>query len=833
MPSRKKSILNSVIGNSDSDRSATVSVAEAGPAFRCPSGPGASPAWRGPARGERARRVFGESTLGRSQAVTGEAMRGFPNRWLHLLLALVVLASVYWGWRGDGRRVELAGKSEPSLAPPAATPTGPEATAEPLDPRERLARAQRLLQGGDSSGAASLLGPLLGADDPGLDAAARLALGRALLEDGQAQAALDVLGDLRRRYPGSEAADQAEFFSGLAWEALGDHRQAAATFRSYAERHPEIKAYLELHAASNLQQASDLDQAAALAESAAKQAPIRRTAVAALELVRAIAQQRGDHAGVVQVTSRLLELATLRLYRAELLYARAAAQRELGQPEAVDGFLAVVTTAPDSQYAAPALMALDELGHGDAVLQEQRGLVYFNSGQYAAAIDAFSQALAINPGTDLAWYYRALARLRASDSAGSAQELASLVDQFPDSPFGPEALLAAGKLHEHDRRFAEARLAYQRVLDQFPGTPQASEARFRLGLLAYLDRDLAEAERRWREATADAGDPARASFWLGKALEAAGDRDGAIEAWETARRQDPTGFYGLRAGELLAGRREVRAVPATLEPEALEGTPSEEQELARWFTALRSDLEDARRQVEADLGYRRVRELLALGLRTEAGWEVDALLEQYAGDLAALASLALLLGEQGEVAYAYRAAGRLQAPSGATELPRALERLLYPIPYPDLLLPLASARGVDPLLLAALIRQESAFEPQARSPADARGLTQVLPSTGQGIAAALGRTGWEPDDLYRPAVSIEFGLFYLAQRLAGYEHQLYPALTSYNAGDGNAAAWVRDFGLADPDLFVERIPFPETHDYVQRVYANYLNYQRLYRSPSP
>lgn len=761
-------------------------------------------------------------------------MRGFPNRSLHLLLVLVVLASVYWAWRGDGRRVELAGQREPPLAVPTATPAGPEATAESLDPRERLARAQRLLQGGDSSGAASLVGPLLGAEDPDLDAAARLALGRALLEGGQAQAALDVLSDLRQRYPGSEAADQAEFFSALAWQALGDHRQAADALRSYAERHPEIGAYLDLRAASNLQQAGDLDQAAALAESVAGQAPIRRTAVAALELVRAIAQRRGDHAGVVQVTSRLLELATLRPYRAELLYARAAAQRALGQPEAVDGFLEVVITAPDSPYAAPALAALDELGHGDAVLWEQRGLVYFNSsGQYAAAIDAFSQALAINPGSDLAWYYRAQARLRAGDSAGSAQELASLVDQFPTSPFGPEALLTAGKLHEHDARFLQARLAYQRLLDQFPGTPQAAEARFRLGLLAYLDGDLAEAERSWREATTDADDLARASFWLGKALEAAGNRDGAIGAWEEARRQDPAGFYGLRSGELLAGHREVRAVPATLEPAAFGGTPSEEQELARWFITLGTDIEDARRQVEADPGYRRARELLALGLRTEAGWEIDALLERYAGDLAGLASLALLLSEQGEVAYAYRAAGRLQSDSGTNELPRALQRLLYPVPYPELLLPLASAQGVDPLLLAALIRQESAFEPQARSPADARGLTQVLPSTGQGIAAALGRSGWQPEDLFRPAVSIEFGAFYLAQRLAAYDNQLYPALAGYNAGDGNARAWVRDFGLADPDLFVERIPFPETHDYVQRVYANYLNYQRLYRSASP
>jgi soluble lytic murein transglycosylase len=682
-------------------------------------------------------------------------------------------------------------------------------------------------------GAAGLLGPLLGAPQPDLDATARLALGRALLTGGQARAALDILSDLQQLHPDSEVADRAIFYSGIAWEALGDHRSAADAFRSLAQRHPEIAAYLEIRAAANLRDADAFEEAVALAERAAAHAPTRRAAVAALEEIRAVAQQRGDHTAVINVTSRLLELATLPFYRAELLYTRSTAQRALGQPGAVEGFLAVVTNTPESPFAPAALSALDQLGHGDAVTAEQRGLISFFSGRYAEAIETFTQVLAVDPGNDLAWYYRALSRLRASDTEGAASELAELAEQLPASPFGPEALLTAGKLHEYAGRHAEAHLAYRRVADQFPGTPQAAEARFRIGLLAYAERDLAAATRLWSEAVVHDARPARVAFWLGKARAAIGDRHGAVEWWKAARRFDPDGFYGLRASELLASRSQPLVHTATIDPAPFITTPQEERELDSWFLAIGSNRQATRDRLVSEPGYQRLSALLELEMHVEAGWEFDALVSQLGSDPAALASLARLLSERGETALAYRAAVQLQSHLEASALPRVLMRCLYPLPFPEVLLPAASVWDVDPLLLAALIRQESAFDPRARSPADARGLTQVLPSTGQGIAAALRRSDWHPDDLYRPVVSIEFGAFYLSRRLAHYGNALYPALAAYNAGQNAVDGWVRGIGLADPDLFVERIPFPETREYVQRVYANYLNYQRLYRSLSP
>ena len=85
------------------------------------------------------------------------------------------------------------------------------------------------------------------------------------------------------------------------------------------------------------------------------------------------------------------------------------------------------------------------------------------------------------------------------------------------------------------------------------------------------------------------------------------------------------------------------------------------------------------------------------------------------------------------------------------------------------------------------------------------------------------------DDLFRPQVAIEFGVFYLGRQLAQYDGRVYPALAAYNAGGGNANAWLAEFGIDDPDVFAEQIPFAETSYYVQIVYENYQHYRRLYR----
>jgi soluble lytic murein transglycosylase len=103
-----------------------------------------------------------------------------------------------------------------------------------------------------------------------------------------------------------------------------------------------------------------------------------------------------------------------------------------------------------------------------------------------------------------------------------------------------------------------------------------------------------------------------------------------------------------------------------------------------------------------------------------------------------------------------------------------------------------------------------------------------MPSTARSIASALGLGGLDDDDLFRPAVSIELGAYYLGQALRQFQGGVLPALAGYNAGPGSAARWLHAPGASDPDLYAEQIPYAETFDYVRRVYTNYLLYRDLY-----
>ncbi|MBI2942676.1 MAG: transglycosylase SLT domain-containing protein [Candidatus Wallbacteria bacterium] len=163
--------------------------------------------------------------------------------------------------------------------------------------------------------------------------------------------------------------------------------------------------------------------------------------------------------------------------------------------------------------------------------------------------------------------------------------------------------------------------------------------------------------------------------------------------------------------------------------------------------------------------------------------------------------------------------------------PELLARLLYPAPYQAEFLAECGRRKVSPYLALAIAREESRFQPDNRSWADARGLMQVIPSTGDWIAPRAGLKGYSADRLYEPAVNIALGVWYLAyllERYAGYGSPEILAMAAYNGGPGNVSKWLKQFGDRPLDEFVERIPLEETRFYVKKVSASLLAYERLY-----
>jgi soluble lytic murein transglycosylase len=165
--------------------------------------------------------------------------------------------------------------------------------------------------------------------------------------------------------------------------------------------------------------------------------------------------------------------------------------------------------------------------------------------------------------------------------------------------------------------------------------------------------------------------------------------------------------------------------------------------------------------------------------------------------------------------------------AGGEDLPPAVLEVIYPMDYWPLIEKYSKENGLDPYLMSALIAQESTFTADVRSPANAYGLMQLLPSNGRRYAQRLGIRPFSTASLTRPETNIRLGMALfkdLIDRFGGVHY----ALASYNAGDNRVAEWLEERpGLAQ-DEFIDDIPFPETQNYVKRILGTAEDYRRLY-----
>jgi soluble lytic murein transglycosylase len=229
---------------------------------------------------------------------------------------------------------------------------------------------------------------------------------------------------------------------------------------------------------------------------------------------------------------------------------------------------------------------------------------------------------------------------------------------------------------------------------------------------------------------------------------------------------------------------------------------------------------------EVDAAVARAALLTRLGLVDEAQREFDALARTTETAPERLLATANAMRAHGRASQGIQLARRALA-NGAAPDARTY-RLLYPLVHRDALLAEAAEQKLDPSFIAALIRQESMFNPIATSPVGARGLMQVMPELGGRLAEALAYPIWDPVLLYQPDVSLQLGVFHLQELLGRYPRPV-EVLAAYNAGASRVDRWSRRVGVEDPEIFAERIPFVETRGYVRIIQRNQELYRALYQ----
>jgi soluble lytic murein transglycosylase len=463
----------------------------------------------------------------------------------------------------------------------------------------------------------------------------------------------------------------------------------------------------------------------------------------------------------------------------ELLAARAAADH--GTPaRAVAGFERAGTTS---------LSARDRLAYGGALLRAGR------------AADAARQFGAITDTAvvPLASYQRARALLQAGDGAGARAALRAIPSAYPNArAAGAPALLLLADLQMDDGDMPGAASTLAELGRRYPDAPQAPLGRFRAGLIAWSSNPRVAgaifdsvAQRYPSDEDAIA-----AKYWAARAAERAGTHADAERRWREIIAASPLSYYAQ-----LSARR--LRIPG-------------------WRPPAGADTASHVASVESALAH--VAALDRLGMDVESRFELDALGDRADAVPSEAPAIASARARSGQPSRALRAA--IKALDKGTPS-RALYHAAYPIVDRDALVEESRRNGLDPALVAGLIRQESSFNPRAVSAAGARGLMQLMPTVGAAIARGRGYPLWNPALLFEPDVSLELGTAHLASSLKAGAATAR-ALAAYNAGGSRVARWSQRPGTDDPELFAEWIPFTETRDYVRVVQRNADIYRALY-----
>lgn len=717
-----------------------------------------------------------------------------------------------------------------------ATPTAPVSSASPSDDSveawKLLAQGQEQLHNGDEAAVATFQAVLERYPRSPAAVEARYRLGESLLAAHQEAAALDTLLSFAQQEPTHPLARPALFLAATAQRRLGRPAEAIALYRRYLAGDDLLAGYVQREIAATYAEMGQPREAIAAYEVAlAADLPADYTQ-GIRQIIAQLYADLKEYDQALAWWARFAEGARLSSEKALAAYRMGTVQQAAGRSEAAMAtFQRLIQTYPETSLSLPALEALRRAGVD--VSPEQQGLIYFSSRQNEAALAAYQRYLADFPAGSAApraRYHLGLLQQRLGSYDQAIADLEAVHRLYPNNDLARLAWLEVARTLVSAERQTEAAAFYEKVAAWYPYSAEAEQALWEGGLTYYhLGRyDVTVSLlARLRANFPSSRLLARATFWQGKALLAAGDQPGARQVLAVLAADRRPDYYPLRARQMLAELDSTMSGTATpMAPEA-----DERGAFLRWLASWAGS--DPGRDVHEDVHVRRGEQLWILHLPGEAASEFSLARARLQDDPWTLFALVEHLRTLGLPAQAIAGAYRLLAlsPSSLPEAPRYLWRLIFPAEYRDLVQAAATPYDLDPLWLWALIRHESWFDRYATAQAEERGLTQVIPSTAQYIARSLNMTDFRPEDLFKPRLSIQFGAWYLGQQRKAAGGNMLIALAGYNAGLSNALRWAKGQQTFDQDLFVEDIAFAETRAYVQLVYQYYHTYASLWGTP--
>jgi len=648
-------------------------------------------------------------------------------------------------------------------------------------------------------------------------AAAYLALGHAYLLDKRytdAEAALR-----QARQAGEDLSDFADFLNAQASHAAGDDTVAAALLHGFMERYPD----------------SIFDD----------QVP---------ELEANILLSLNNPSGALKVLQQAAGLAAED--RPAYQLALGQAQFAVGEKDAAQSvFKRLLLDHPLRPEAQQARARLTQMGVESTLTPQELsslGDAYYKGGRYADAAEQY-RALMRMPGASekdrntfavsaaaCDWKLKrltpaAVQGLADSDDENGARRLYLLMElardrddttdqqrivdlmesRFSRSQWLSEALFSSGNMYLLKRDYPHAVQYYKYLADHFPDGKNAPAAHWRAGWLSYRQRLYSDAASLFEDQIRlypSATETVAALYWRARLFELVDHKPAMAAAnYRAIVRTYQHFFYAQMSRARLAELGDTKAVPA---PQVDPIQPLPFPKLVDTFPADSPQLAKARLLANAGLN-EYIAEEIAADPNSES-WSALAEAQIYAS-----------YGETYRAMRALKRALPYAASAPIASIPLAYWRILFPEPYWETIKAESAKNNLDPYFVAALIRQESEFNPSVVSYANAWGLMQLLPSVGKQLAREEGMAHFQTFQLLDPETNIRLGTRYLRQMLDHLGNVQEYALAAYNAGESRVVDWQSAGPYQGMDEFVESIPFTQTREYVQAILRNVETYKAI------
>ncbi len=709
------------------------------------------------------------------------------------------------------------------------------------------------------------------------------------IKSGQADSALKILQQVTERYPDTAAYKRALFFRERALILMDNEAGADAAMLRVEAEYPLLADYAVFILAEYHFSKERYTQSATLYQRVTERYPKSSLVPRAVyQRAQALLKSQAYHQAIAVFERFLREYPRAELVPDAFLGLGRALIAEDRLAEAVRKYQEVWVKYPGSAFDLAVEEALEDLEAAGVEIPEltseelyERGKNLYRSNQYEKAMETFAELLEREPRSPYrsdVLFKTGIAAFNTGKRGEAAAILEKVVKAYPSDARTPEALLWIGRSYSKLGDWERGEKTFQKILDSYPWSDWADDALFFMGniyretgdmkkALAYYGRlaaeypgsKFADSAIWWKAWTSyTAGDFKKAEktlqelinrypksflvkqarYWQGKIAEKQGDLSRALAYYERLREKGPYTYYGYRATERMAalsvsGVVEKTDLPPDLIIQCEEGTCPEDP-------AQPNDADDGppvwteetKALLAAEPSFKKTLELMHLDMKKEASIELWSLHEKLPRKRGALIGLSKAFFELGDFYRSLMIVLRnyeryLEAPLSKT--PEDLWLLAYPQAYWESIIAYSRKYGQDPYFIAAIMREESQFNTEALSPAGARGLMQVMPSTGSQVAQMIKMRGFDGGKLFDADTAINIGTWYIGLLMKRFKGDPYFASAAYNAGPEAVSSWLAKNGNSrDRDTFVESIPYMETRGYVKKVLRNYAEYKRIY-----